>query len=163
MVKFSGSVLIADDITAAVREVRKNAPKEIRREVGLIARGPISQRLIRELATPPGRPKYPYRWKSAKQRRAFFASNGFGRGIPTQRTGELERGWRVVVGEGATIQVENSVDYTSYVMGDDQQPGHIQTGWGFAPTMINNYVDEYEDAMINGWFRVVDRLERRAT
>ena len=31
--------------------------------------------------------QYPIRWDSAKQRAAFFATNGFGNGIPYERTG----------------------------------------------------------------------------
>jgi hypothetical protein len=31
--------------------------------------------------------QYPIRWDSEKQRRAFFATDGFGHGIPYQRTG----------------------------------------------------------------------------
>ena len=31
---------------------------------------------------------YPVKWDSEKQRRAFFATNGFGKGIPYKRTGQ---------------------------------------------------------------------------
>lgn len=31
---------------------------------------------------------YPIKWDSEKQRRAFFATNGFGKGIPYKRTGQ---------------------------------------------------------------------------
>jgi hypothetical protein len=44
----------------------------------------------------PGPVKYPIRWTSERQRRAFFATNGFGRGIPTKRTGDVAR-WGVFV------------------------------------------------------------------
>jgi hypothetical protein len=37
--------------------------------------------------------EYPVNWDSEKQRRAFFATNGFGAGIPYQRTGTLEGEW----------------------------------------------------------------------
>lgn len=163
MPAFSGNVLIADDITAAVREVRDRAPKEMRKEIGLIARGAISQRLIRQLSVAPPKWRGKRRWNSERQRRAYFATNGFGKGIPYVRSGDLERGWRVVVGTGATLLVENSADYASYVQGDDQQLMHTDSGWPYAPKIINDFVDEYEDAVINGWFRVVDRLEKRAT
>ncbi len=39
----------------------------------------------------PGPPKYPIRWKSEKQRRAFFATDGFGKGIPYKRIGKLAK------------------------------------------------------------------------
>ena len=38
---------------------------------------------------------YPVKWDSDKQRKAYFASNGFGRGIPYHRDGGYEQGWRV--------------------------------------------------------------------
>jgi len=38
---------------------------------------------------------YPVQWDSPKQRAAFFASNGFGKGIPYKRTGAYERSWTV--------------------------------------------------------------------
>ena len=44
----------------------------------------------------PGPVHYPIRWTSERQRRAFFASDGFGRGIPTKRTGLVAR-WDVHV------------------------------------------------------------------
>jgi hypothetical protein len=44
----------------------------------------------------PGTPiQYPVQWDSEKQRRAFFATNGFGKGIPYTRDGGYERSWTV--------------------------------------------------------------------
>lgn len=37
----------------------------------------------------------PVQWDSERQRRAFFATNGFGGGIPTVRTGEYQAGWKI--------------------------------------------------------------------
>lgn len=162
MARSSQTVKLAKDITAAVSEVRRYAPKEIRRETGLIARGPISLSLIRRLGRDPGHVKYPYDWQTHKQRAAYFATDGFGRGIPTRRTGAEQRGWDVKVGEGSTILVENDREYSSYVQGADQQSGHVQTGWENVDDVLPEYVPRYENAMIDGWFRVVDRLEKRA-
>ena len=36
---------------------------------------------------------YPIQWDSERQRRAYFATNGFGGGIPYRRTGAYERSW----------------------------------------------------------------------
>jgi hypothetical protein len=36
---------------------------------------------------------YPIDWQTEKQRRAYFATDGFGKGIPTKRTGEHTRAW----------------------------------------------------------------------
>lgn len=45
---------------------------------------------MREEAPPP---KRPIRWDSDKQRRAFFATNGFGGGIPHKRTHKYRNAW----------------------------------------------------------------------
>lgn len=37
----------------------------------------------------------PVQWDSERQRRAYFASNGFGAGIPYVRKGDYIRGWSV--------------------------------------------------------------------
>ncbi len=43
-----------------------------------------------------GRPSTsPVQWDSERQRRAFFATNGFGGGIPHRRTGEYQDGWKI--------------------------------------------------------------------
>lgn len=34
-------------------------------------------------------------WTTQRQKRAFFATDGFGRGIPTTRTGAIARGWQL--------------------------------------------------------------------
>ena len=42
----------------------------------------------------PGLPvRYPIQWDSERQRRAFFATGGFGNGIPYERTGATEQAW----------------------------------------------------------------------
>jgi len=38
--------------------------------------------------------KYPVKWDSEKQRRAFFATKGFGKGIPYKRDGGYEEAWK---------------------------------------------------------------------
>lgn len=52
---------------------------------------------LQRLQAEPGKPHYPIRWTSERQRRAFFATDGFGRGIPTRRTHTLSQGWTVFV------------------------------------------------------------------
>ncbi|MFH0938248.1 MAG: hypothetical protein V1899_03070 [Planctomycetota bacterium] len=43
-----------------------------------------------------GKPiRYPVNWDSERQRRAYFASDGFGAGIPYRRTGAYEKGWYI--------------------------------------------------------------------
>jgi hypothetical protein len=48
---------------------------------------------IRKRIAVEGKPvRHPIQWDSERQRRAFFATNGFGQGIPYQRTGRMIAG-----------------------------------------------------------------------
>ncbi len=38
--------------------------------------------------------RYPIQWDSERQRRAYFATGGFGKGIPYRRTNRYRFGWR---------------------------------------------------------------------
>lgn len=46
---------------------------------------------MREIGKPVA---YPVQWDSEKQRKAFFATDGFGSGIPYQRKGDYENSWK---------------------------------------------------------------------
>lgn len=121
------------------------------------------QVLARLQATPPP-PTYPLVWASAKQRRAYFATNGFGKGIPYRRTGNLSRGWAVAVtldADGGVIQLTNDQPYARYVQGPDAQLMHIDTGW----VQPNDIADEFQrrvyDASAGAFFDVVGLAEVR--
>lgn len=80
----------------------------------------------------PGPVKYPIQWASERQRRAFFATDGFGGGIPYSRSGAMQTSWRGSV-EARNYEVrgiiDNTVPYAPYVQGKQQQPFHANTGW----------------------------------
>ena len=61
--------------------------------------------------------KHPIQWDSAKQRRAFFASDGFGGGIPHVRTGAYQAGWHVFV-DGLQVILRNMSKATKFIGGD---------------------------------------------
>lgn len=124
---FEGTVLndVFEDIHAEIGQ-------QIEREIGPPLRD--------ELAFDPGPVKYPIQWQSERQRRAYFATDGFGGGIPYQRSGRYQRGWavRVVVDGGSfSLVVVNEQDYAQFVggtlnfrtLGQFQQRMHINTGW----------------------------------
>lgn len=51
---------------------------------------------VKERMAVAGKPiSYPVQWDSEKQRRAFFATDGFGGGIPYQRKGRYEASFQV--------------------------------------------------------------------
>src|SRR3972149_1043646 len=91
-------------------------------------RGGLQARVEKVLTPYPAPPRYPLRWKSARLRRAYFATRGFGKGIPYKRTGQLGKGWRVVYrplrrndGDGS-LEITNIAPAARYVVGQDQQP-----------------------------------------
>lgn len=100
----------------------------------IAGRGGYVQRLEKEVTPYPGAVKRPLRWKSERQRRAYFASNGFGKGIPSRRTGKLGKSWRITYkpiarGGDGSIQIYNDALEARFVIGIDQQPFHADTGW----------------------------------
>ena len=122
------------DVIAFGGELSQKFATIAEREVGV----PISAALEREFfSLKPGPPKYPIQWTSERQRKAFFATRGFGRGIPTRRTGRINEGWRTEVtatADGGLIEIYNTEPSTPFVWGFPgfegwQQRFHIATGW----------------------------------
>ena len=112
-----------------------------------------------EMRTVPGKPNYPIKWASAKQRKAFFASNGFGRGIPTVRTGAYAAAWNVVMqgfgrADASVIQLENNRPEARYIGGGDAQPFHIDR-WPQAVDAVVKYEEKLYDVLADSWFEVL--------
>lgn len=112
-----------------------------RREKGL-------KRQVLKIVAVQGKPvRYPIEWTSDVQRRAFFATDGFGRGIPTGRTGELVKSWDAAfefTPEGGGFSVWNTAPHAPYVVGDPQQP-MFAGRWVNAPRAL----DEFAPVVIN--------------
>lgn len=118
----------------------------------------VSQLVDRLLRQPAGPVVYPIEWASDKQRRAFFATDGFGHGIPYVRTGHYTHSWHVrgEYGDGfGGIVVFNDADYAVYVGGQHQQPFHRNTGWIYTPDALQVIVLQTEDFIEDGLPRVL--------
>lgn len=51
---------------------------------------------VKDRMSEEGKPvRYPIDWDSPRQKRAYFATNGFGRGIPYKRTNKYPLGWQL--------------------------------------------------------------------
>ena len=79
----------------------------------------------------PGKPiTYPVQWDSVRQMKAFFASNGFGGGIPYQRKGRYEQGWKLVNTKNG-VELANRTRGARYIgglrSGRDISPGKKQS------------------------------------
>ena len=150
-------ILPSDDILEVLAEQMQKTPALLSTALKRQA-GKFKSKLLNELGVEPPAPDYPLRWASEKQRRAFFATDGFGRGIGAPRTHELAQGWRVDVKASNFYELDiyNRKDYARFVEGDDQQPFHIDTGWVYAPQIISDAIPAYEDVIIDTYFTIAD-------
>jgi hypothetical protein len=94
----------------------------------------VSPRILAPLRQAGSPVSYPLKWKMRSvgdklvsiQRKAFFATNGFGKGIPYKRTGDLARAWKLGVtlsaSEPPSIYLTNPISYRKFVTGHYQQP-----------------------------------------
>jgi hypothetical protein len=107
-------------------------------------------------------------WESDRQRRAYFASNGFGRGIPYQRRtapNRLVDRWRVIVVYEAnaitSIIVDNPSPIEQFVTGLRQQRFHAITGWYRTEEVMDRadrrLTDSVETAIIRSFYAVEER------
>lgn len=114
-IKAQGAELVRqglEDVTAEIPRIGRKRIYEATRRAQAILRLPKS------------RPRYPIRWVSERQRRAFFASDGFGRGIPSSRSGRSLQ-WEISpTGNGYTLF--NSSDYSRYLYGYADGSGQSQ-------------------------------------
>lgn len=124
--------------------------------------GKIALKVIRKLGTVPGAPVYPIRWKSERQRRAFFASKGFGRGIPTQRKNVIIKAWTADVrtdAYGGVITLNNPHKAWVFIQGPYAQPFHISTGYTQLKDVQDEFMSETEIVVADGWYHAADPFQ----
>lgn len=121
--------------------------------------GKLANRALSRITREPGRPIYPLRWQTERQRRAFFATRGFGRGIPYRRTGGLLLGWTVDVDktkEGVDVVMRNPSEVAHFVQGDRAQKFHRDTGWVQVDDVMSDFYREAEDSTAEIWYEVCE-------
>lgn len=152
------SVQVDDSVLAFIRDSANNSPKLLQTALKRTLRGQ-KRTILKRLETEPGAVAYPIKWKSARQRRAFFATNGFGRGIPTVRTHAVIDSYDLLVettDAGGGVYITNSAAEAPYVIGDDIQPFHIITGWQPIEIAAVDAAAQVEAALIQTWLTVTD-------
>lgn len=125
----------------------------------------VKEPMLDELQHTPGKVKYPIQWTSERQRRAFFATNGFGGGIPYVRTGNLAKAWKADYGRndlGFYISVRNDDTAAAFVVGqlyagarDTYQRMHRNTGWQRAKPTVDYWFGAYIDELRDGYVAAV--------
>ena len=87
-----------------------------------------SQRIVQRVKRPGARPNHPINWVSARQRKGFFASEGFGGGVPTRRSNRYINSWKIVSKDDIGYTVINDSPGAKFVGGDaygqSQSPIH---------------------------------------
>jgi hypothetical protein len=139
----------------------KQAPARVQNAVKG-RKGRLANKALRQLTKEPGKPVYPIRWASIRQRKAFFASRGFGRGIPTQRTGALLKAWEVIFSkskDGGIIALSNDNPAMPFVQGSRAQPFHLDTGWVQVDDVVDDFMKEAGDVVVEQWFGAGDPFQ----
>lgn len=135
-----------DQVQAQFQQAPQATDRAIRRDIVPYARHFVDTRLRVE----PGVPQSPLRWTPSRhpedrgkrpntvwgyysrQKAAYFATNGFGAGIPYHRQHRLIRGWHVIGdyrGGFGGIRVTHDSRISLFVVGKWQQRYHQDTGW----------------------------------
>lgn len=128
-------------------ELVRQGLEDLDREIPKIGKRQIYDMMIRarsRLRAPAPRPTYPITWDSDKQRRAFFATDGFGHGIPYRRTGRYEAGWDVIP-TPTGYRMENSWSKARYVGGDYSGQGQSLIHAGRHPLFQNVIEEEIQE------------------
>ena len=126
---------MSNGIDKALLRVRRNLEtlrKRWQQAMRQIEGTRLAAQSLSRLKTIPGAPRHPIMWSSERQRRAYFASDGFGRGIPTRRTGSVVAGWEAgfeQTDNGGVMVLSNFNPAVQYLQGVNAQAYHIDTGW----------------------------------
>jgi hypothetical protein len=101
---------------------------------------PTAQKIVQRMKADGSPIEYPVHWDSDLQRKAFFASDGFGAGIPTGRSGAYTDAWSATPLAGG-YEITNDVGYAIYISGDEFGHGQSLIHEGRWP-LFANVVDE---------------------
>lgn len=125
----------------------------------------IEEDFLRELQEEPGPTGTPQRkieWTTRLQQMAYWASNGFGGGIPSRRTGKLAAAWKIIgklVGNEWVILVLNPARAARFVYGTlaisniaraarFRQKFHAITGWKLAAPIVIKWFGQYRERFV---------------
>lgn len=143
---------LSQQIAAAPNTMNIYATRTIRKEVEAY--------VVRNLVTVSiRRPSYPLVWRSPKQRRAVMAKLRKKGNLPYQRSGELQKRWKVTSTSGrdsSIIAVDNDSEILEYVWGStaDRQPMFPQ--WGAYEDVLLKAEVLATDLATNAWFDIVE-------
>lgn len=115
--------------TELVRQNLQNLFAEVPK-IGKFKIRNLMERIRNRMGGPGKKSTRPVKWDSEKQRKAYFATDGFGRGIPTQRTGKYQRGWKVKALGESGYTLSNSQAGAKYIGGSAYGTGQSRIHMG---------------------------------
>ncbi len=155
------NLTVMDDLEAFLESYTDIAQEEFQAAVDEV--WPFA---LDELQTVPPRRQWPgdypeghLEWESERQQRAYWATDGFGKGIPYPRTGELPAAWaiepfREADGIGASIVNRNPAAPFVYGSLAKSNPGRFQqrfhriTGWERMYDTVVFWLDALQEAFV---------------
>lgn len=155
-----------NQIVKALSQVERNFSRSTQRFQNAMhgRKGRLANRTLAALKREPGPPIHPIRWTNDRQRRAYFASKGFGRGIPSRRGSPpaVLEGWEAVfvpTDDGGILALINEVPHVDFVQGFRAQGFHKDTGYVQLDDVVDDFFREAEDSAVQVFFDAVNPLE----
>lgn len=119
-----------------------------------------SKALVERMQKPGSKPPPHINWDTIRQRTAFFASKGFGAGLPFARTDDYVRGWGVVSNTKQSITVTNSTPGAKYIGGlqDGTGQSRMHAGrWTLLRDALDAVVATLPQALVDALTKFRDR------
>jgi hypothetical protein len=162
---FSLSISFDSDVMDALQDALDSAPKTTNTIINRAILPEFTERVKREVTPYPPARHGKVRWKSERQWKAYFATDGFGSGIPYVRSGRFGQAWELNYTElenGGQITISNNArtrtgdPLAQYIVGEHQQPFHADTGWPKADDKLATIQEDLTDAVIDVYFSIID-------
>lgn len=143
----------------ARRNLKGRALTQYKRELERTVKPDVQKQVDDLLGADPGPVKLPFEFATDKSRAAYFATNGFGKGVPYRRTDALRTSWRVDLTTRLNqnfIVIVNPKKYARFVYGSRDQrqvPGHANTGWARDFDTAVGLIQEYAVTLVTSVWR----------
>lgn len=111
------------------------------------------------LKVKPGKPKYPIKWTSPRQRRFVMAKLRREGNLPYKRTDAMINAWDVsftATIDGGSLTLFNPSESAEFVVGDEQQGFHAETGWYRVDDVQKRISDFAATTLVQTWVTAVD-------
>lgn len=132
-------------------ELVRQGLQDLDAEIPQIGALQIYRRLLHartRLRQPGRKPAHPLQWVNPKQRKAFFASDGFGGGIPHVRRGS-EKAWQLTKIENGWMLI-NSTSGAKWIWGDaygQDQSKLLVDSWPLSRNIVEDEIGNLPEAI----------------